>query len=612
MSKNRAKFARSLRRSTKRSNRAEPDIQTWVGSQLDIETENWETFVLGVLVDEHGQVHRSDAGEDEFFDLIIKTKGFVWSHNGGLFDFLWVAQKCKERKIKATLHMAGTRIVRMTVGKTTFRDSLALIPMSLKKAATIADIELTKDTGLRCRCGQSCGGYCRINREMNAKDREKVFKYCEIDALALRSTLTRVKTEFDACQYVTKGTIGGTSYASASAYLGIRDADWDPAIFEMARRGYFGGRTEVYAPRSDHGFGYDVNSAYPAALTNLELPTGQMIVNKRCESAFASGKEGIFYAHVNVPDTMFIPPLPLKIGLRVAFPIGRFEGYFTALELREAIDLGCDVSIEAGVYWMQKRRVFRDFMRRGFDFRDKAKEKNPMLGALHKWFLNSCTGKLAESPEKEHGVICPDELDIEETWRPLDNEGCVWAVPHYRIGPSAHVHWAAYLTAWARITLARQLRNDGHDGRLAVYADTDSCYSESPRESSNDLGGWKFEAEYTDFLALAPKAYRYRKDGDWVIRCKGVPGITRDEFAAFIRGETLVRERGVMGFKSAAKKGKLFAKKRVTRSNLSDGSWYGSRKMGADGKTYPVTQKELEHGMVTRAKVARQAAKTKR
>jgi hypothetical protein len=145
------------------------------------------------------------------------------------------------------------------------------------------------------------------------------------------------------------------------------------------------------------------------------------------------------------------------------------------------------------------------------------------------------------------------------------------------------------LTAWTRVTLARQLRIGS-----PVYADTDSCYSEQKRQASDKLGQWKFEGNYQDFQALAPKAYRYKKDdGTWHVRCKGVPGMSAYEFDSFANGETITRVKGVLGIKSAARSGVLFQKKVLKRTNRGSKTLFGSRELSEDGSTYPLPYSKL-------------------
>jgi hypothetical protein len=45
--------------------------------------------------------------------------------------------------------------------------------------------------------------------------------------------------------------------------------------------------------------------------------------------------------------------------------------------------------------------------------------------------------------------------------------------------------------------------------------------------------------------------------------------------------------------KSAARSGKLFQRKHLTRTNLADGRVFGDRVLSDDGRTYPLDAREL-------------------
>ena len=68
----------------------------------------------------------------------------------------------------------------------------------------------------------------------------------------------------------------------------------------------------------------------------------------------------------------------------------------------------------------------------------------------------------------------------------------------WRIPANGYVVWSAYLTAKARIELHKQLVADGQDGLTAIYCDTDSCYSTTPRAYNlgSDLGQWLPEGTF--------------------------------------------------------------------------------------------------------------------
>ena len=153
--------------------------------------------------------------------------------------------------------------------------------------------------------------------------------------------------------------------------------------------------------------------------------------------------------------------------------------------------------------------------------------------------------------------------------------------------------------AATRIELGAQLRAgpDGQGGD-ALYCDTDSCYAvgRRSRRVGPDLGMWGYEGPMTAWRASAPKTSRYQdRLGMNALKAKGLPEPSSTDWDAFARGVSVRNERGVKGFKSAAKSGgAIFARRVVERAGHSDGQWFGSRRLDkATGRTRPVTTREL-------------------
>lgn len=603
----------------------------------DIETSDWDKFAMGGYYDTSGFTCSTDS--DEFFDFLLDRGGHVWAWNGGLFDFLWFLDIAAKRRMYCRVSTAGTRITRIEINSLTLRDACALVPSSLADAAPIGGLELSKETGIPCYCGKDCGGYCQITPQcvgMPPQWVDSLQSYLELDCIAGWRILDSLFAHAHNNNYILKGTLGGSAWATARAQLGIEDASWENgAEYKTARSGYFGGRVTVGRIRAEAGYRYDINSAYPAALSNLELPIGERVrvTGGKASRAYAAGYPGIYRCTVTVPRDTHLPPLPVRTPKnRICYPVGRFVGDWTGLELERAERYGISIDrIWYGLVWLERLPVFKSFMADVFAVRAKVGKKTP-LGKWQKLFGNSLTGKFAQSPENERILVNPDmgkraycaggdcgsdTLDgcnrrrgrccdhhcsrRCRAWRSIDLRGRIWSLPFWSIPDCSYVHWAAYLTAWTRGTwleFARQF------GNRFVYGDTDSVYAlHEPYDRRNvgeALGQWGFDGPFADFEALGPKAYRMlQNNGDdytpweYFNRLKGVPGVANEQWSNFKKGLQIVNERGVMGLRSAARKAgtdSLFVKKLIKRSDLSDGIWYGDRRIieGSD-ITRPVT-----------------------
>jgi hypothetical protein len=622
----------------------------------DIETSGWTQFVCGGVLTRGGFHSFTYRKEDEFVDLMLSLEGRYFAHNGGKFDVLWFLNHVRKRGLKATCYAQGQRLTNVRIGKLVLCDSYALIPMALEKGAELGRYRKST-TGLECECGESCGGYCAINRTMSVAAMRRLIDYMELDCKALLSMLDGVIDFADRNDLDLQYTIGGSSWATARRWLGLPKADWSwgkrgqsaSSLYQFARQAYFGGRTQVFRPLAETGWRYDINSAYPYALSTLALPTGvaRELWGSQARRAWASGEEGLYRARVWIPEC-HIPPLPTRGHLRLVYPTGQVNGIWPANELRYAEEVGCRIQrIDAGLCWDSSSVVFASLCKHVWDLRDKAGAKTA-LGAWLKWFANSLTGRLAIRPEGETIIIgntvsaglrfCPQDWDCKNgslhssthsrccqhrcTKRcgatlPLGDWGQgfgVYVKSRWQIADSAHVHYAAYLTAHARIALHRQLTDDGAGGYSAVYCDTDSVYSVVERVNNVGLGFGQFKPEGTfeprkltdidadalerryGFVSLAPKTYRMHSvtiDGEskTSVASKGVEA-NAVNFARLIRGESVTTNRGVKSIRSASRDGDFFVRKSITRSvlgteDINGVRWFGDRWLADDGVTHP-------------------------
>jgi hypothetical protein len=604
-----------------------------VDGVFDIETEFWDKFVVGGLLDLRNDqsiyIDRTWHREDDFVDILLSFEGTLWAHNGGKFDVLWFLHHLSRRGIRAQIGLQGSRVARIAVGSLEIRDSYSLIPLRLADAAKIGGHEKA-ETGLPCVCEGDCGGYCSINRRMSFGDLAKLRGYLEVDCQSLAGALRALVGFCDTYDLDLATTVGQASWKTASRWLEIPDVDWGKhgggSRYKMAREGYYGGRTQVFRPFASSGYRYDINSAYPAALSITDLPMGlpQIVENPdEVARSFLAGKEGIYTASVFVSPEVHVPPLPVHFPLRVGFPVGEIRGTWSGLELREAEMAGATIrSFGRSMVWAFAERVLQPFCEKVWQLRHTLGKAHPIAKWL-KWFLNSCTGKLAQRPETERVVMNPDPMDVKLChasddcrnrrlcgkvccehrcskkcggWKSLSSEQGIWSHEVYRMAPSGYVHWAAYLTASTRLSLRSQLTADGQDGLTAVYCDTDSCYATRPRtwNTGKELGQWDVEGTFKDFRALAPKTYRYTdQNGNRHVRAKGIPGADAvwDQIAA---GETITVDRGVNSLKLALrdKSGQLFKRRQLTRAVRADGVWFGDRKRRGE-VTCPVPMAEV-------------------
>ncbi len=581
---------------------------------FDIETEKWDRFVVGGLLSEDDSYLDCEWDKEEEFagTILHDLEGEVWGHNAGRYDTLWLCDWIRKFKLKATVFATSARVTLVKVGRIEIRDSSAIAPLPLSTAAKIGGYEKL-ETGLPCTEDSRCSfylrnrkpcsyGYCAIYRGMPANDMAKLKTYLRGDCFAtLYGVVKGLRSYASENAIEIKGTIGASSWATAKNELSLPPAKWNPPrLYAFTRRGYYGGRVQVFRPYSRRGKRWDINSAYIAALTTTNLPVGDYYeeTSIQAKDSYHSGKEGIFTCRVKV-EPQHVPPLPWRDSQeRVWFPHGTFWGHWTGLELRYAV-ANCRTSILSfgpSIVWSDSSPILAPWAQRVWDLRHKA-GKGTAIGKWLKWFGNSLTGKFAQRPETDvctmqsepppgcpatfvcGGVLCnfterccPHRCTGKcGVLSPVGRDSGVWRREVYRIAENAHVQWAAYLTARARTVLHNQLVSDGDNGKSAVYCDTDSCYAE--RENAvnvgTDLGQFLYEGTYNEFRAFAPKTYSFiDQDGKRVIKAKGIPD---PDWYAMLTGQQQTVDTGVNQFRSAIRgaakhEGKVFQRRDAHRT----------------------------------------------
>jgi hypothetical protein len=554
----------------------------------DIETENWDRFVCGGIVDSSGNFFRSYS-EDAFARELISRKGTYWAHNGGGFDHLWLASWCAKRGVGWRGIPRGASIVAMYVGEVTLRDSLALWPDRLETVAKLGGLpKLT--IGLPCKCGKECGGYCSISRKADAATRAIIDLYLERDCRGLIASLLRLVTLASHWGVTLRPTVGASAWATALEWCGGRltKLERDVPTYKAIRAGYYGGRTQCFIPVTSQGHRHDINSAYPAALSRITLPIGEP-QSRGASGAYDRGDAGIYTADVTIPDC-HVPPLPLREEERLVYPVGRVTGTWTGDELRHAQSRGVTIhKLREGLHWSDREPVLKPFADRVWALRAWAKENDLAYYPWVKWLANSLTGKLAMKVEHETLYYSPEGEIPDSHHRVIGQvgDGVVYTISREQVGACAWVEHAAHLTAATRIELECQLIDAADD---AVYCDTDAVYSrrQLTRAIGKELGEWAYEGSMRDWECLAPKLYRYtNQDGKVIVKGKGMSGLTSDGFDALKNGDSWFIDRGVVGAMRAIREGEPFRRKAMSRGHRGTMLTMGDRAIALGGITTP-------------------------
>ena len=176
-------------------------------------------------------------------------------------------------------------------------------------------------------------------------------------------------------------------------------------IQDMALRSYVGGRFEM-TKRGFIGesYIYDINSAYPFALTKIpDLSNGKWI---RRKSIHDKSKLGFFRILADIPDDKYVSPFPFKAKSDLVFPTGKFETYVTLAEL-ESCENDSWYEILDSYQFVPNSNYYpyKKFIESMYQKRLELKNQNNPLQLPLKIILNAIYGKTGQKVNRIMGNL---------------------------------------------------------------------------------------------------------------------------------------------------------------------------------------------------------------
>ena len=519
--------------------------------------ENWTELVSEIIV-------AIEALPDSFT---------IYAHNGGRFDYMFLIHE-----IRGSVMFKGRSLMRAKVGEHELRDSLHIIPESLKNASNKNDID-----------------YRWFAPDQRAAHRDEIIAYCLSDC---EYTFDVVRAFVD--RFGLPMTIGQCAMKELKKHYAFEHLSERSDAY--LRDYFFGGRTECLASAGVYSGAfklYDVHSMYPSVMAFQHHPIGAgFLVSDKLtpRTAFVhltcTNKRGAFL--VRSDDDSLV-----STRERGEFKVTIHE-FNTALKL----DLISDVEIIRTLDF----DVWSDFSKFVIPLYNERMRLKEILVAMEaanqkaspeykrtkqdatflKYLLNNCYGKFAQNPRrfKEYYLTDPNAeppiewqyygvdweyhhsrkldpsitLEQVKNWRTLpevENERYwIWshANPEFRFN---NVATAASITGAARAKLMEAIASAVDP----LYCDTDSliCAGVNGLDvTDSQLGTWHLEQHISEVVIAGKKLYGYIPvtpsssgpvNGKPVVRCKGVKsfnsdkpylgGVTYDDIVAIAGGKTL-------------------------------------------------------------------------
>lgn len=272
----------------------------------------------------------------------------------------------------------------------------------------------------------------------------------------------------------------------------------DDRIYELSRYAYCGGRFErFHIGRFRRVFGYDINSAYPDAISRLpSLQTGRWNYHANVGPV---AEFGLYRVHLRVKERQSPGPLFRRDSRgNITFP-WQLDGWYWGPEilamlkhyphLRDSIE-------EAWIYEDDGSRPFL-FVRELFDKRRRWKAEGNGAQMALKLALNSLYGKMAQRKGWKRTGKAP-------TWHQLE--------------------WAGWVTSYTRAKLFDLMCRMPYDKLIAVETDgiyTTATPDELGIEDSKELGGWEV-SYYDEVIYLQSGVYAKRQGDEWSMKYRGL------------------------------------------------------------------------------------------
>jgi len=435
-----------------------------------------------------------------FFDY--KDRWSVSERNGTIYGFTWYQSTRDEVYNKNPIK---------------FYDTMNIFPRSVEELGHMIDIQKLKHPDFF------------PNKPKNVKEWQDLRVYCMRDAeISCRFVEEIVYPFLKKYNIPLKSTIGAESLHIFRRHH-LKDTFFQESEDKriIARASYYGGRTEVFKRGS---FGrttcYDINSLYPSAMCYPVPNTNKSRIVEKSGLRLINKYEGVSYVKINIPD-MKIPPLPYKHEGRLIFPVGIIEGYWTHIELRNALKYGCEIlEYGSGIYYKETVDLFSGFVKTHYGERLILKKEGNPLEQMEKAVLNNLYGKFAFNYTSCSSIIPSERFDPtklkegDEVIPLFDNK--FFSVTT-EIPPPIYSFpiWSSYITARARLIMYGYLSDKRLKDKI-LYTDTDSIFLENDSgeiQHSDKLGEMGLEKGYPveRSVFIRPKMYYTHK-----LKCKGI------------------------------------------------------------------------------------------
>ena len=505
----------------------------------DIESAGWVNFlVVGHTTRIKGDlIFKTFTDMRQYFWWLFSEEqpvDVIYSHFGGKFDFLFFMRtvfymeefliediiprsssllcikvtevgKSKNGKDHNGKKLSKKQIIKREGGTTHyrkrsihFRDSSAMLPFSLRSLCKNFHVKHPK---------------LDIDYEKITKVTPELIEYLEHDCKGLYEVIEKYYEWPLIKKAGTTFTMAGQAMRVFRTFLKKPIYSLSEGVDEFVRAAYFGGRTEIFKPlfmgsQKNLLSVWDVNSLYPTVMRENDFPT-----NFRYSTYKYNPKEmGFFDAEVDVPLDMYVPPLGTVLKVdgtnKFIFPVGRFSGRWSTVELEYARSLGVKIiKTGEGMVFSNGGPIFKEYVDELYKIRE-ASESDSVDNVLAKLLLNSCYGRFGLRRDRESVILDHGQEGVTPLLEIATDEPNTFirlVTEPKRLDKSfSNVAISAWVTSLARIHMHKiYLKCE----KNLYYTDTDSLFTRQKFAISKGLGALKHEYDCDSACFLLPKTY---------------------------------------------------------------------------------------------------------
>jgi hypothetical protein len=489
---------------------------------------------------------------DDLVYFLVHSSIKIWyAHNGGRYDVRYlfsylISNGYTIKPLIITSSIAQFNIYLGTKKICELRDSYLLLRGSLFALTTSFNVKHKKKTDT-------------IDYN-NMKISEQEKEYLKYDVIGLYEVIIKFKKILNQRNISSKLTISSCAMCDYKTNY--------PVLFSLIknidnkelRSGYYGGRVEIFKPFfkscTKKLFCYDINSLYSQVMHHYKFPIGNYFISKKPVTI-----EYISLIEYDCPNDLNIPLLPIHHKGKLKFCTGYGKGIYSRYEIEKAIKLGYKIKFLKTYNFKNSEFLFKEYIDFWYNIKKKSKGAKRCISKL---MLNSLYGKFGTRPDRQKYIINPNKKWIDDNFKnwSLNDFGSfeIWKKDYFFRMPYVNIPLVIYITSLARLILYNYIEKCED----VYYCDTDSIFTTTKLEVSNELGAMKLEKVIDEAYFLRPKVYACKfkdKDKDKeLIKAKGFQKelLTFNGFKkAFLRNNYKDFEqnnKGIGGFKTTIKR----------------------------------------------------------